>query len=100
MGVDGIGSGRPPVPRVGGGEVGAPGGVEAGAPLGVQGNREPAQVESTLLDQLKRGEIDVERYLDAQVDAAVEHVKGPLGPAQLDFIRGVLREQIESDPVL
>jgi hypothetical protein len=80
--------------------VGEPGGVEAAAAPGVEGNRGPAPSEGTLLDRLERGEIDLDRYLDAQVDAAVAHVEGPLGAAQVDFIRGVLREQLASDPVL
>jgi hypothetical protein len=100
MGVDGIGGGGRPIPPVGGGAIGEAGGVEPTAASGVEGSRGPAQTEGTLLDRLKRGEIDIERYLDAQVDAAVAHVEGPLGQAQLDFIKGVLREQLASDPVL
>ena len=100
MGVDGIGSGGRPVPPASGGSVGGAGGIEAPATAGVDGNPGPDPAESTLLDRLKRGEIDVERYLDAQVDAAVAHVQGPLGEAQLAFIKDALREQIASDPVL
>jgi hypothetical protein len=101
MGVDGIGSGGRPVPGVGGGELDGARGVEldpaerAGGALGTE-----RSTGSALLDQLKRGEIDLDGYLDAQVNAATAHVQGALPAAQLDFIREALREQIATDPVL
>jgi hypothetical protein len=101
MGVDGIGSGGRPIPGVGGGELDGARGVEtdpaegAGSALGAERSS-----GSVLLDQLKRGEIDLEGYLDAQVNAATSHVQGSLQAAQLDFIREALRAQIATDPVL
>ncbi|HVW24773.1 MAG TPA: hypothetical protein VHC69_05355 [Polyangiaceae bacterium] len=103
MGVDGIGSGGRPLPRVpdaGGGELGAARGVEAEAAEGTEGALGASGTTSPLLEQLRRGEIDLDRYLDVQVNAAMSHVSGALPAAQLDFIRETLREQIASDPVL
>ena len=103
MGVDGIGSGGRPLPSaagVGGGELGAARGVEAGAAEGTEGATSAPGTTSTLLEQLRRGEIDLDRYLDLQVNDAMSHVSRALPAAQLDFIRETLREQIASDPVL
>jgi hypothetical protein len=102
MGVDGIGSGGRPAPGVGGGEqLDGPRGAEtdpAESASGALGSER--STGSALLDQLKRGEIDIEGYLDAQVNAAMSHVQGSLPAAQLDFVREALREQIATDPVL
>lgn len=101
MGVDGIGSGGRPVPGVGAGELEGASGVEtdpAGSATGAPGAER--STGSTLLDQLRRGEIDLDAYLDAQVNAATAHVRGSLPAAQVDFIREALREQITTDPVL
>src|SRR5438045_3408161 len=101
MGVDGIGSGGRPVPGVGGAELDGARPVETEAAPAADGARgSERSTGSALLDQLRRGEIDVEHYLDAQVSAAVSHVQGALAPSQLDFIRETLREQIATDPVL
>jgi hypothetical protein len=104
MGVDGIGSGGRPVPGVGGGELDGPRGVEVDPAESAGGAASTFGAErstgSALLDQLKRGEIDLDGYLDAQVNAATAHVQGSLPAAQLDFIREALREQIATDPVL
>jgi hypothetical protein len=86
---------------VGGGELdparGAAPDAAQGADVASAGSR---AAEGTLLEQLRRGEIDLDRYLDVQVNAAMSHVSGGLPPAQLEFIREALREQIASDPVL
>jgi hypothetical protein len=101
MGVDGIGNGGRPVPGVGPGEVEGAHGAAAEAAPGTESTRgSERSTGSALLDQLRSGEIDVERYLDAQVNAAIAHVQGSLRPSQIDFIREVLREQMSSDPVL
>ncbi len=101
MGVDGIGSGGRPVPGVGGGELDAARSVEAEATTGAEGAQgSERSAGSALLEQLRRGEIDVERYLDAQVQAATSHVEGALSPVQLDFVREALRDQLAADPVL
>ena len=103
MGVDGIGSGGRPPPGVAGvgvGELGAARAVETEAADGTEGALGAPGATSTLLEQLRRGEIDLDRYLDVQVNSAMSHVSGALPAAQLDFIRETLREQIASDPVL
>jgi hypothetical protein len=101
MGVDGIGNGGRPLPGVGGGELDA---ARGAAPEAAQGAdptvRGAHAAEGTALEQLRRGEIDLDRYLDVQVNAAMSHVSGALPASQLDFIRETLREQIASDPVL
>jgi hypothetical protein len=53
-----------------------------------------------LLDQLKSGQIDMNRYLDLRVEQATTHLQGVVDPERLDFIRRSLRIQIESDPAL
>jgi hypothetical protein len=52
------------------------------------------------IDQLKAGQIDMNRYLDLQVEQATTHLQGVVDPERLDFIRQSLRVQIESDPAL
>jgi len=99
MGVDGIGSG-------GGRPLGA---VGPAAPSGVAGTDgleagRPASAEgpsgSAALEQLQRGEIDLEHYLDTRVVEATRHLEGRLAPSELDFIRAALRGELEADPVL
>jgi hypothetical protein len=98
MGVDGIGGGRP-IPGAGAGELDAAQTVDGAA--GAAGALGSARAGgSALLERLRSGEIDVEQYLDAQVTAATTHVQAALSPGQLDFIRGALREQLATDPVL
>ncbi len=47
-----------------------------------------------------RGEITVDEYLEAMVRDAVALVNGKLSEDRLDWLRGMLREQLLSDPVL
>jgi hypothetical protein len=102
MGVDGIGSGGGrPFPGVGGGELDPARGAAPGAAQGTDATAGGARAaEGTLLEQLRRGDIDLDHYLDVQVNAAMSHIGSGLPAAQLDFIRETLREQIASDPVL
>lgn len=53
-----------------------------------------------LIDQLERGEIDVERYLQVRVDQSVAHLESVLTPEQLDLVKQRLHEQMRTDPVL
>jgi hypothetical protein len=55
---------------------------------------------ASLVDQLKAGQIDMNRYLDLRVDQATVHLQGVVDPERLDFIRESLRAQIERDPAL
>jgi hypothetical protein len=104
MGIDGIG--KPP----GGG---APP-TGAGSPVDKKGSTfrvdkagEPAAAgpanavgASENLGRLERGEINLDQYLDAQVEQAVGPLKGQLSSEQLSFVESTLREQLVSDPVL
>ena len=49
---------------------------------------------------MRSGELSLDQYLDGRVQEAVQHLVGKLSPEQLDFVRGTLREQLSSDPVL
>lgn len=101
MSVDGIGKPGP-------GRPGGLGDVEpAAGPSGPDADislRETEAVEtahgSEALARLERGEMKLDAYLEARVGDAVRHLEGKLPPAELDFVRGALREQLETDPVL
>jgi restriction endonuclease Mrr len=98
MGIDGVGKGSlPPV------------GVEEAAPTSADettGAAEPGKASalgapgSESLQQLERGEITRAEYLDVRAEAAVEHLRERLPEEQLEAVRSVIREQLESDPVL
>lgn len=96
MGIDGIGkppgAGAPPAPGVGG----------ASKPSGetFRVDKEEAVAGTDPLARLERGEIDVDQYLDARVNHAVEHLEGKLSPEELEFVRDTLKDQMKSDPVL
>ena len=55
---------------------------------------------ASLIDQLKSGQIDMNRFLDLRVEQATAHLQGVVDSERLDFIRRSLRIQIESDPAL
>ncbi len=57
-----------------------------------------AVVQSSPLDQLCRGDISVEQYLDIKVDEALAGVAQSLAPEKLSFIRSALRSQLATDP--
>jgi hypothetical protein len=100
MSIDGIG--RPPKPP---NDVGA-----AHAPSAVGAPRESFQLEPTAgtdavnakgpLGQLERGEIGLDQYLDARVEAAVAPLIERLNPESLAFLKSSLRAELATDPVL
>lgn len=51
------------------------------------------------LERLRRGEVDLDGYLDLKVHEATAHLKG-LRPAELEWIRAALRDQVTQDPAL
>jgi len=51
------------------------------------------------LGRLRAGEVDVHGYIDLKVDQATSALKG-LSATELDAIKGVLRDQMRSDPGL
>jgi hypothetical protein len=59
----------------------------------------PQAVGTTPLERLRAGEIDVDGYVDLKVEQATAHLRG-LPSAQIEAIRGTLRQQAASDPAL
>lgn len=55
---------------------------------------------SPLLESLGNGEINVEQYLEARVEEALEPLLGKVPASQLDWIRAMLTAQLREDPVL
>ena len=97
MGIDGIGQGGG-VPKVGPGPSSIAGADSEKFEL------LPESVERSdgaeLLEQVQRGEIRLDAYLDIRVADAVGHLEGRLSPEQMEFVKEELREQLRSDPVL
>jgi hypothetical protein len=97
MGIDGIGQGGG-TPKVG------PGPASISGPESDKFELLPESVERSggaeLLEQVQRGEIRLDAYLDVRVANAVGHLEGKLSPEQLEFVKDELREQLRSDPVL
>jgi len=57
------------------------------------------EVTASPLEQLRAGQIDVNRYVDLKLEEATAHLRG-LSAAKLETIRNVLRSQIATDPAL
>jgi hypothetical protein len=97
MGIDGIGQGGG-APKVDGGtgSVGSVGGERF--ELAAEEVERSEGVE--LLEQVQRGDVPLDAYLDVRVDDAVAHLEGKLSPEQLEFVKEELREQLRTDPVL
>ena len=55
---------------------------------------------SALFARFERGEISVEEYLDARANEAVAPYEGKLPADRIAWLKGMLREQLETDPVL
>ncbi len=99
MGIDGIG--KPPgggVPP--GGPAGVGGAAKTGKSFSVDASKPVEGVQNETLARLSRGEITLDQYLDESVATAVAPLEGQLSAEQLEFVRGTLREQMVSDPVL
>jgi hypothetical protein len=58
-----------------------------------------ATAAATPLARLRAGEIDVHGYIDLKVNEATSELRG-LAPAELEHIKGVLRDQMRTDPGL
>jgi hypothetical protein len=126
MSVDGIGKGGPRAPgevaettpseargierpgrafEVGQSAAAAPANqVGHSAPVGQSASAAPAKpvegAASEALEQLHRGQIGLEAYLDARVSDAVKHLERRLSPEELDFVRASLKDQLRTDPAL
>jgi len=97
MAIDGIGKGGGP-PKVSGGPSSVTGPQTEKFEISTGGVEGAGGVE--LLEQVQRGEVGLDAYLDVRVDQAVSHLEGSLTPEQLEFVKQELRDQLESDPVL
>jgi hypothetical protein len=73
----------------------------AEAVFGVSKAAEVQQVSPPgLAEQVRAGQVDLERYLDLRVEQATEHLVGKLDAERLEIVRDALRAQLESDPML
>jgi hypothetical protein len=100
MGIDRIGKGSGGIPV---GDIQPSAAGEAAKPAAEFKVNRGGPVEAapeTSLDRLRAGEISVSEYLEIQVQQATAHLDGRLSTEQLSFIRGSLREQLSTDPVL
>ncbi|MEO7038079.1 MAG: hypothetical protein ABI548_29190 [Polyangiaceae bacterium] len=61
---------------------------------------ETKSVSSALFARFERGEIGVDEYLDARASEAVAPYEGKLPAERIAWLKGMLREQLETDPVL
>jgi hypothetical protein len=106
MAIDGIG--KPPIsglPSLGGSSSVA--GVKPQADFSIDsasgpGTAQPASaVDATnLTKQIESGQLTQERYLEARVDLAVQHLVGQIPADQIDVIQATLRDQLSTDPML
>jgi hypothetical protein len=104
MAIDGIGRKGPPAPPAPGGPSGPPKADKTGRAFEVSRSAPPpaagsVEVRPAALDRLRKGEIDVDGYVDAKVTEATAHL-GPLPAARLAEIRAALRDRVLSDPTL
>jgi len=101
MGIDGIG--KPPGAGIGGmGSATSKEVARAAEPFKVDPSASAAGggKVSAALAKLQRGELSLDQYLDGRVNDAVSHLVGKLSPAQLEFVKQSLRDQMATDPVL
>jgi hypothetical protein len=97
MAIDGIGKGGEP-PKVDSG-IPSVGEVESERfELSTDGVEGPQS--AGLLEQVHKGEVGLDAYLDVRVNDAVGHLQGRLSPEQLEFVKEELRAQLQTDPVL
>jgi hypothetical protein len=102
MGIDGIGKPGSGVPTPGSvSPASSTSGKDFGKVLeGTSTQAAEAATASPDLTKLANGELSLDQYLDARVDAAVAHVQGQLDASQLAYVKSSLREQLSTDPVL
>lgn len=97
MGIDGIGQGGG-ASKIGSGVTSVGGPDTDKFEVATEGVERSGGAE--LLEQVQRGEVQLDAYLDVRVQDAVGHLEGKLSPEQLEFVKEELREQLRSDPVL
>src|SRR5262245_32858636 len=100
MSIDGIG--RPPIPPGGPGSVAGPGASpEANEAFQVKPSAEAQPgAPANLLSRLQSGELSLDQYLDLRVQEAVAPLVSRLRPEQIEIVKGTLRAELETDPVL
>ena len=52
------------------------------------------------LERFRAGELDRDGYVDAMIEEALEPIRGGLPKHELEFVRGILRDFVETDPAL
>jgi len=64
--------------------------------------KEPAEstTGSTPSERFERGELDIDGYLDALVSQSIALVAGKLSADRVEWLRGMIREQLTTDPVV
>jgi len=55
---------------------------------------------SALFARFERGEVSIDEYLDARVTEAVAPYEGKLPIDRIEWLKTMMREQLETDPVL
>ena len=107
MGIDRIGNGAsslPPKPASGpertqGGEAARTFEVRPSPTAAPNAATPVAPAATGPLERLRKGEIDLDRYLDLRVDEATAHLQG-LRAHEMEGLRTLLRDQLASDPAL
>lgn len=69
-------------------------------PRGSASGDPEAPLVSDALERLRAGAIDLEEYLDIQVEEAVGHLARLLPRDKLEQVREVVRNQLRQDPAL
>lgn len=60
----------------------------------------PPAAESDELQRLRRGELSLNEYLDAQVEQGLRHVQHLVSAEQLEILKEVLRDELATAPDL
>jgi hypothetical protein len=102
MGIDGIGSGRPPIGPAGGASP-TPKSGETFSLERSSSTRTEATTgvgETADLERLQSGEISLDDYLQTRADKAVAHLSSLLPPEQIELVKEQLVNQMKQDPAL
>jgi hypothetical protein len=110
MSIDRIGKGGmppPPKPATETDKAHGPEGTKAfeirpqAATVGARAPTAPATKlpATSPLERLRRGEVDLDGYLDLKVKEATGHLRGLL-PSEIEGIRSMLRESVTRDPTV
>lgn len=59
-----------------------------------------ASTTDDVLQQLQRGEITLDEFLDRRVELALAHIRGRVSEERLVMLREVMREHVRTDPVV